>query len=68
MYVWLPLLPPSPTFSWHARHSSNHVVEHAVGVPELQVQLRLQWVRNVDRGRTVHLDLSLEGLGFSVVG
>jgi hypothetical protein len=33
-----------------------------------QVHLRLQWVRHVERGRIMHLDVNLEGLGFSVVG
>lgn len=68
MYVWVPLLAPSAMFSWHARRSSGHIVEQAVGIPELQVHLRLQWLRNVERGQTMHMDISLEGLGLSVVG
>jgi hypothetical protein len=68
MYVWLPLSAPSATFPWHGRRHSGHVVEQSHGVPELQVHLRLQWLRNVERGQTMHLDLSLEGMGLSVVG
>ncbi|BDA48868.1 probable vacuolar protein sorting-associated protein 13A at C-terminar half [Coccomyxa sp. Obi] len=68
MYVWLPLTAAKTSLPWHSRHSGVHFIESVAGVPELQVHLRLQWVRQVERGRIMHLDLNMEGLGFSVVG
>lgn len=68
LYVWMPLTAAKTSLPWHSRHSGAHFIESVAGVPELQVHLRLQWVRQVERGRIMHLDLNMEGLGFSVVG
>ena len=34
----------------------------------MQVHLRFQWVQQVMRGQSLHLDLQLKGLGISVMG
>lgn len=68
MYIWLPLAAPAGMLPWHPRRATGQFMEAGTGVPELQVHMRLQWVRQVERGQIVHLDVSLEGLGFSVVG
>ena len=34
----------------------------------MQVLLRLQWERQLVRGRSMHIDASLDGLGISVMG
>lgn len=35
---------------------------------DVQVHLRFQWVKQVTRGQTLHMDLQLKGLGISVMG
>ena len=34
----------------------------------MQVLVRLQWERQVVRGQSMHMDVSLDGLGVSVMG
>ncbi len=69
-YVWLPLPAPPPTGPRLAKGPRERLPESAASslLPELQLHLRLQWVRPVERGQIVHLDCSLEGCGISVVG
>ncbi len=71
VYVWLPLPAPPPTGPRLATKTRpGRLPEQATAspVPELQLHLRLQWVRQVERGQIMHLDFSLEGCGISVVG
>lgn len=72
MYVWLPLPAPPPTGPrlTAKKGPPARLPESASagGTPELQLHLRLQWVRQVERGQIMHLDFSLEGCGISVVG
>ena len=69
VYVWLPLAAPPSVGQRLTKHPGRLPEEaSASAVPELQLHLRLQWVRQVDRGQIMHLDFSLEGCGISVVG
>ena len=70
MYVWLPLPAPPSTGPRLTKSHPGRLPEQATAsvVPELQLHLRLQWVRQVERGQIMHLDFSLEGCGISVVG
>ena len=71
VYVWLPLPAPPPTGPrLTTKTHPGRLPEQTTAspVPELQLHLRLQWVRQVERGQIMHLDFSLEGCGISVVG
>ena len=70
VYVWLPLPAPPSTGPRLTKSHPGRLPEQATAsvVPELQLHLRLQWVRQVERGQIMHLDFSLEGCGISVVG
>jgi hypothetical protein len=71
VYVWLPLPPPAPTGPRLTKGPHPGRLPESAGrgtIPELQLHLRLQWVRQVERGQIMHLDFSLEGCGISVVG
>jgi hypothetical protein len=57
VYVWLPLTAPKP--------KGPMSVE---GVAELQVCLRMQWQREIVRGKSVKVELSLAGAGLLVMG
>ena len=61
MYVWLPLAAPAGSCPGATRRAARAVHGGGHGVPELQVHMRLQWVRQVERGQIVHLDVGLEG-------
>ncbi len=34
----------------------------------MQVHLRFQWVKQVQRGQSLHMDVNLKGIGLSVMG
>ncbi|KAK9867091.1 hypothetical protein WJX84_006946 [Apatococcus fuscideae] len=66
VYVWLPILPPVHR-NYIPLKKPKTPGKPAVA-PSLQVHLRFQWVKQVTRGQTLHMDLHLKGLGISVMG
>ena len=60
-YIWVPAYPISKKMS-----GMQAIGEH--NVPELQVFLRLQWQRQVERGSMTRLNIDLNGAGVMVVG
>ncbi len=70
VYVWLPLPAPPSIGPRLTKGPKERLPERASTslFPELQLHMRLQWVRQVERGQIMHLDFSLEGCGISVVG
>ncbi|KAL6785838.1 hypothetical protein ACKKBG_A00370 [Auxenochlorella protothecoides x Auxenochlorella symbiontica] len=59
VYVWLPLTPAK---------SKGPPGMVGAGVPELQVCLRMQWQREVVRGKSVKVEVALAGAGLLVMG
>ncbi|KAL3135445.1 hypothetical protein ABBQ32_007626 [Trebouxia sp. C0010 RCD-2024] len=63
LYVWLPMRQP------RKRHRNEMgQLPPSDHIPDLQVLLRFQWVMEVMRGQSTHMELSLEGLATSVMG
>ncbi|KAL0018632.1 hypothetical protein WJX77_009530 [Trebouxia sp. C0004] len=64
LYVWLPMHQPSTR---HRRRKAGFLPPPG-HVPDLQVLVRFQWVMEVMRGQSTHMEVSLEGLATSVMG
>lgn len=60
-YIWVPAYPTSKKMS-----GMSTMGEHSV--PDLQIFLRLQWQKKIDRGSMTKLNMDLEGAGIMVVG
>ena len=59
-YIWVPVYPFSK------KNASIDTVNDTI--PDLQVFLRLQWQRKVDRGSSIRAEMDLAGAGMMVVG
>lgn len=62
-YIWVPALAVRKK---KKRSGTAGIDEHTI--PDLQVFLRLQWQRKVDRGSSTKLEMDLAGAGMMVVG
>jgi len=61
-YVWVPLYAASK------RQQKVEAMRAESAVPDLQVFLRLQWLKREDRGSKTKVELDLAGAGMMVVG
>lgn len=62
-YIWVPAFAVSKK---KKRSGTAGIDDHTM--PELQVFLRLQWQRKIDRGSSTKLEMDLAGAGMMVVG